>query len=213
MMPDSQTKKRSKPEPIPTAAPRTEFTKVPHPTLAGHIEIAQRVIDTLLAMVKRRHITERQYQAAEKYRTAHATLYGVMGGSMDFDRARGGSSPGQPPALTYMVASQLVSDTKKFLYPKDYAVVHRIAALGFSIKETTEALYGKPSTRGQEEDCGRRLREGLNQMADRWFPENEGRGSSMRSHVSERAGVTDVESVPQARAVHATRDRVFGGGK
>lgn len=197
----------------PSAAPKTQSDKVAHPRLAGYVETVRRVVDTLDAMRKRKHISEREYQAADHYRTCFATLYGSMGGALDFDRARGGSTPGSPPAPHYMLASEVVSSVRSFLYPKDYAVVHRVTALGMSIEEAAAQLYA-PVTRAAKEDCGRRLREGLAQMADKWFPENRGQASRMRSHVSERAGVTDVEAVPRSSSVaHATRERVYRGGK
>jgi hypothetical protein len=195
----------------PSAIPKMETAKVAHPRLEGHVEIVQRVVDTIEVMRKRKQLGEREYQAADHYRTCWAAIHGAMGGSMDFDRPRGGSLPGQPPAPHYMLASEAVSSVKKYLYPKDYAVVHRVCALGMTIEQATDQLYS-PANRSAREDCGRRLREGLSQMADRWFPENRGEGNRMRSHVSERATVTDVESVPQSSSVaHATRDRVYRG--
>lgn len=195
-----------------TAEPKTYADVVDHPRLKGMVETVRRVVDTLDAMRKRKQLTEREFQAAEHYRTCFAMIHGSVGGSLDFDRARGGSNPGSPPAPHYMLASEVVSAAKRHLYPKDYAVVHRVCALGMTIEQATEQLYA-PVTRAAREDCGRRLREGLSQMADRWFPENRGEGSRMRSHVSERATVTDVESVPQSSSVaHATRDKVYRGG-
>lgn len=191
------------------AFPKLFTDRVSHPRLEGHIEIVSRVVDTLEAMRRRKQLSEREYQAADHYRTCFDIIHGSVGGSLDFDRARGGSNPGSPPAPHYMLASEVVSEVKRHLYPKDYAVLHRVCALGMTIEQATAQLYS-PVGRAQKEDCGRRLREGLSQMADRWFPENRGEGNRMRSHISERATVTDVESVPHSSSVaHATRDRVF----
>lgn len=194
-------------------APQTERSYVSHPTLPGHVEMVSRVVDTLSAMLKRRQLGKREYQAADHYRTAFATLGGAMGGSMDFDRARGGSTPGSPPGPHMLIASDTVDQVKAMLYPRDYAVVYRVCALGMSIEETTEQLYGNPSTRSQRDDCSGRLRASLEAMADRWFPENRGRGGNMRSHVTERPSATDVAAVPQGQAVHATSGKVFRSGR
>lgn len=211
MMGQTMTKPpKPKPVVMPSAVPATETVRVSHPRLEGHTETVKRVIDTIDAMRKRKQISEREYQAADRYRTAFDTLGGVMGGVGDYERSRGGGTPGKPPAPTYLLAGELVSEVRKYLYPKDYAVVHRVCALGMSIEETAEQLY-QPVTRSAKEDAGRRLREGLSQMADRWFPIQT--KSSIRSTVMERAGVTDVQHVSQARTVHATANKVFRSGK
>lgn len=204
----TKTRRRA-PEKL-SAAPKVEIAKVVHPRLAGCIEIVQRVVDTLDAMRKRRHLSEREYQAADHYRTCWDTVHGSVGGVMDFDRPRGGALPGQPPAPRYLLASEVCSEARRYLYPQDYAVVHRVCALGMSVEETAMHLYQINPTRPQKEDCGRRLREGLAQMADRWFPEHRGRGNRMRSHVEERATATDAATVSSSSVVvHATRDKIF----
>jgi hypothetical protein len=187
-----------------TAAPLTETARVSHPRLEGdytpHIETVRRVVDTLAVMLRRKHLREREYLAGDHYRTCFETLYGATGGALDFDRPRGGSTPGQPPAPHYMLASEVVRNVTKFLYPKDFAVVHRVCALGMSIEQAAGQLYD-PVTRATKEDCGRRLREGLSQMADWWYPENRGRGGNMRSFSTERAMPTEAETV-EAGKVH-----------
>lgn len=208
------TKSRRRAPEKPSAAPKIETAKVVHPRLAGCIEIVQRVVDTIEVMRKRRHISDREFMAADHYRTCWDTVHGSVGGVMDFDRPRGGSLPGQPPAPRYLLASEVCSEVRRYLYPQDYAVVHRVCALGLSIEEAAMQLYQIHPTRPQKEDCGRRLREGLAQMADRWFPERRGHGNRMRSHVDERATVTDVDTVSSSSiVVHATRDKIFRSGE
>jgi len=198
----------------PSARPRTEAVNVASPTVSGATDHVQRVIDPLMAMFKRRQIGERDYMAGDRYRLAYETLYGATGGVGDYERSRGGSLPGQPPAPSYLVAADLVSEVRHFLYPKDYAVVYRICVLGLTIKEASEQLYQDRPTRAQEEDCGRRLREGLSQLADRWFPARAGAGSKIRAHVEERAMAGDTDAVPRSGGVvHATRDRIYKTGK
>jgi hypothetical protein len=43
-----------------------------------------------------KHLTVRQWQAAQIFRSAYETLSGACRGAMDFDRVRGGGLPGQP---------------------------------------------------------------------------------------------------------------------
>lgn len=181
-----------------TAEPITETVKVSHPRLEGHIEIVQRVMDTLSTMLKRKQLKEREYLAGDRIRSAQEKLYGSPGGAMDFERVRGGGLPGAAPAISYLIAADIMAETKRYLYPQDYAVVHRICALGMTIEQTAAHLY-KPARRAQREDCGRRLREGLAQMADRWFPEHRGRGGNMRSFSTERAMPTDLAVVEPGR--------------
>lgn len=197
----------------PSGAPKTNTDKVDHPRLAGLVETVHRVTDTLVAMFKRKQLTEREFLAADRIRTAQEKLYGAAGGAMNFDRIRGGGSPSAGPQDSYLAAAETMRDLKHLLYPKDYGVVLRVCAKGMTVEQATANLYQQNPTRAEKEDCGRRLREGLTQLADKWFPENRGQGNRMRSHLEERAGVTDAEFVPQASVVHATRDKVYRSGK
>lgn len=200
-----------------TGSPETKIRDIDHPTLAGMQERVHHIVDPLHAMVKRKHITEREYFAGDHYRTCYATLYSAMGSVMDFERVRGGSLSGSPPAPTYMLASEVVSETRKFLYPKDYAVMHRVCALGMTLEETTAHLYGADAhgstTRTQRDACSGRLKAALEMMADHHFPEHKGKGDRMRSFVQERAIATDAIEVPKAQAVHATSQKVYRTGR
>lgn len=192
--------------------------KVDHPRLAGMVENVERVVDSLRVMFNRKEIDLREFMAAEKYRDCYAMLYSPMGGALDFDRIRGGSQPGHPPGLTYMAASEAMRDAKHRLYPRDWAVVHRICGLGFTTEETTAHLYGIDekglTSRTQRDACKGRFRAGLEILADLWWPEHVGsEKASMRSFVNERPVSSDLESVPKGNAVHATRDKVYRSGK
>lgn len=183
---------------------------VDHPRLAGYTETVRRVTDTLSAMFKRKQLTKTEYQAGVRIQEAFDTLTAGPGGAMDFDRVRGGSAPGSPPSPPQIDASQLLDRVRSTLYAQDWAVVLRICGQGMSIEETTENLYGKPTTRAQRDDCGRRLKEGLRQMADRWFPrERSEQGGGMRFSRSERPTVTDAPTAAPGGVAHATTDRVY----
>lgn len=188
--------KHSKPK-IPN---RTESARVASPTVPGAVESLQRSIDTLAAMAKRKQINERELRAGERYRDSHDRIIGQTGGSMDFDRARGGGAQGMPPGDYYLAACEVLSVAKRVLYPKDYAMVHRVCALGFKIEECANLFGG--DGRSAREAAGRALRAGLSELADRWFPQQT--ASRMRTYRPEKPGVTDVETVDPAEVYHAT---------
>lgn len=200
----------------------TEPTVVSSPTVPGATESVQRVVDTLYSLFRRKQIEEAEYLAGERYRMALQRLEGSVGGVMDFERARGGSSPGQPPAPAYLQAAEVVSSVRKGLYPKDYAIVYRVCALGMSIEEAAFNLpdqyerdpTGRP-TRAAREECGKRLRSGLSEMRDWWFPKNAGTGNRIRGVVHEKAIATDATVAPKSsQVVHATGQKIYrSGGK
>ena len=202
-----------------TGAPRTEMVNVASPTVPGATERLSRVVDTLHVMLRRDQISERQYWAGERYRTSLEKLGSSPGGAMDFERPRGGSLPGSPPSPAMLYASDDVHQAENRLYRWDFEVVHLICGVGMTIEEAAANLYGsgvdgKPF-RQCREDCGRRLREGLRQLADLWFPEQSGEGARTRSIRLDRATITDAAEVPKAASVvHATGNRIFrSGGK
>jgi hypothetical protein len=205
-----------------TGSPKTEAAIVASPTVPGAVDHVQRVADTLLGLYRRKQIDDGEYQAGEKYRTAYGRLYSVLGGTMDFERARGAGKPSLGPADSYLNASEAVSKVRSGLYPKDFAIVYRVCALGMSIEEAAFNLpdqferdnSGRP-TRTAKEECGRRLRSGLAEMRDWWFPKGAGTGSKIRGFVHERAQATEATEVPRAsQVVHATSRKVFrSGGK
>lgn len=206
----------------------TASDKVSSPTVPGAREDVQRVIDTLASMLRRRQLTAREYEAADRIRTAHAKVFGSMGGAMDFERARGSSSPGGF-GESYRQAAEYLSDIKRFLYPKDYPVVYHVCCLGYSIEQTAQRLpriFERDGTgrvtRASREEAGRRLKAGLEAAADLWWPEKASMTAKdgaeirpMRAVVSERPEWSDgLTEVPKASAVHATGKKIYrSGGK
>ena len=180
------------PKPKPSAIPlRTEPARVASPTVPGAVEDVRRSIDTLTSMARRRQITDREAAAGLRYRTAYDTIYGQMGGVMDFDRSRGGGTPGQPFGVAYLHAAEQVSDVKRWLYPQDYTMVHRVCALGHTLEDCAGLFSGSPGEARRE--AGRRLRAGLEQLADRWFP--AGPPARMRAVRMDRAEATEASVV------------------
>lgn len=205
-------KKKRERNKTPTARPDTELVGVPSPYAHG-IDYVRRVVDTLNTMYRRKQITKREHDAGSRIQDAFGALYGVMGGAMDFDRVRGGSQPGSPPGPPQLAASELLGSVRDRLYPEDWAVVLRVCGEGMSIEEAANNLYGAPASRSQMEDCGRRLREGLRQMADRWFPLERAQGGGIRSIRTERPYAMGTETVSPANVAHATKDKIYRSRK
>lgn len=219
-MADTRRKKTRGPT---TARPRTEKAEVSGAYTAGKTDVVERVIDTLTSMFNRRQISQLQYGAGDRYRMAHEMTSASSGGSMDFDRARGSSGLSPSPALTFLLAAETVSEAKRRLYPKDFAIVHRVAVLGLTIEQAARQLYDErydgewtPYVR----QAGWKFRNGLDALADMWWPDSKTKTDPktgeeirpMRRSMTERATVTDAVTVaPSSSVAHATRDKVYRG--
>jgi hypothetical protein len=145
------------------------------------------------------------------------------GGSMDFERARGSSGLSPTPALTFLLAAEIVSDARKRLYPKDFAVIHRVCVLGLTIEQAARQLYDDKwhgSWVVYLKDVGRNFRNGLDALAEMWWPDSKAQVDRktgqeirpIRGVMTERAEATNAPSVaPASSVVHATRDKVYRG--
>jgi hypothetical protein len=156
------------------ARKRKEIDQHAHPkVIEGYVHnpygngtnVVYKIWDPLVAMQKKGQITADQYEAAQRLQFAYETVYGQAGGAMDFDRARGGGSPGAGPAQFYMVASETLRLAKTWLYPRDHAVVYRICIQGMKVADCAN-LFGE----GKEAklEAGRALKRGLSELARRW---------------------------------------------
>ena len=149
---------------------------------------------------------------------------------MDFDRARGGKGTAPvSPALTFLLAAESVSEARKKLYPKDFAIVHRVCVLGLSIEGAAKQLYDERFDGAWDpyvKEAGRKFRVGLENLAEMWWPDsvaNEKRGTKdrasgeeirpMRNVRTEKAKVTDAPPPDRggSKVVHATRDKIYRG--
>ena len=143
---------------------------------------------------------------------------------MDFDRARGSSGLSPTPALTFLLAAETVSEARKKLYPKDFAIVHRVCVLGLTIEKAAQELYDQRfdgSWRVYLEEAGRKFRAGLDALADMWWPDSKVKTDKrtgheirpIRSVMTERPLSTDSTAVlePTTSVAHATRDKVYRG--
>lgn len=192
---------------------------VDSPTVPGAVERLQRTVDTLFNMVARKQIDDRQYRAAERLRNAHMVVYGSVLSAMDMDRVRVATGPAQSVPPPWMNAAQSIREAKLKLYAFDHEVVLWVAVVGLKIEECVGKLGKSPrleglNTRSMREEVGRALRNGLSELADLWGERESEDYRRLRSHMEADAKPTgsDADTVPQARAVHATGSRIFRTG-
>lgn len=161
---------------VTLARPRTESIEVVVPTLEGKTDVSktqtvERVIDLLTQMYNRRDISQVQFAAGDRYRTAFEMTSGSAGGAGDFNRVRGRSGPGSITDV-YVEAAQFVSDARmKILYPRDYAVLHRVCVEGKTLERVSQELstsdYGIKLDR---QAVGYMFKSALSQLAAAWWP-------------------------------------------
>lgn len=218
----------AKPEaPAVAGAQKTKPDRVASPTVPGAIENISRVVDTIDQMYKRRQLAddkdiddkikhnERAYRAVQRLRGAHDVVYGSIGGVMDFDRVRGAGSPGSPPPLHYRMAADILIDTKKGVDALQLRIITLVACEGHSIDQTAQKIYGREVSRSEREEIGKQLREGLRELAKRWFEATaEGKRTKIVTHHAADAHpdtvkyTTDVGTIQRGKTVTATRNRI-----
>jgi hypothetical protein len=131
------------------------------------------VVDTLDSMLRAgpKHLTVRQWQAGQIFRSAYETLSGACGGSMDFDRVRGGGVPGQPFGERQLHAGNRMNEAQRVLYSEDMLIIEGIGGLGESIDKCASRFYGRQASKADKTKVGDRLRIGLEKLAESWVPE------------------------------------------
>jgi hypothetical protein len=95
-----------------------ELARVSFAVLSGTL------VDTLDSMLRAgpRHL-ERQWQAAQIFRSAYEVLKGAVGNVMDFDRIRGAGLPGSPPPPRQLFAADRINEARGMLYAGDYMII------------------------------------------------------------------------------------------
>lgn len=203
---------RAKKEKAPTARPKTYAARVSSPTVPGAVENLQRVGDTLANMLRRKQLDDRSFRAGERIRAAYEVVYGQVGGSMDFDRVRGAGRPGSGPPLHYLEAAGVLNEAWRQLYPLDYRVVTLVACEGHSIERAAEIIFGE-ATRSDKEEIGRRLREGLGQLAGgKEKADAPPKPSTWQAPdaMAYQPGTSGM--IERGHVVHATGHRIFRNG-
>lgn len=212
-------------DPKPSALPKLTAVKVHSPTVAGATETLKRVVDTIEALYVRKNLAEdkdrdlravnneRAYRAAKRLRNAYDTVQGSIGGSMDFDRVRGGGSLGAPPALHYREAADVLIDAKAQLLAVEHRVLILVVCEGHSIEDTAGRVR-KSTERAAKEEMGHVLRSGLSALAKYWFEPGDVKRKVVRPYhapdVDPRAFRYSAESgtIKVGGTASATRNRV-----
>lgn len=209
----------------PSARPKLVDAVVDSPTVPGAVERLKRVVDTIETMHKRRQLgcskdeilraveNERGYRAAIRLRSAHAILYGSIGGAMDFDRVRGGGTTGAPPPMPYMEAAEVMRVSKQKLRALDYRVLQVVVCDGHTIEEASEKIRGN-AERANREDIGAALRRGLFDLAEMWFEPLTIKRRRVRPYHAPDADPravrysAQVGTIERGKTVTATRNRI-----
>lgn len=173
----SQTKrvKKQKRVEAPTARPKTERIAVSSPTVPGAREELEYVPSPIDLMRARKQFGRTKgendfaFRAADRLRRAHETLYGSVGGVMDFDRVRGRGATPMGPHDSYLQAAETIREAKLVLYPLDFRTVELCVCQGYTIEQASSMIRRRPATRMDRLEIGRCLRQGLQQLAERWF--------------------------------------------
>lgn len=209
-------KKKSKRVEIPTARPKTERIAVSSPTVPGAREEVEYVPGSVDLMRARKQFgrtkseNEFAYRAADRLRHAHETLYGSVGGVMDFDRPRGGGATPMGPHDGYLQAAETMRDARMALYPLDHRVVMLCSCQGYSVEQAAEIIYKRTPTRGEKEEIGRCLRVGLQQLAERWFGSGDRGGRAAKVRVWQHP---ENETTPAVAGVVEVGGVYVGGGR
>jgi hypothetical protein len=168
-MPKAQKTKRRE---VTLARPKTEAAVVASPTVPGKTQEVDRVVDLLTQMYNRRDISQIQFAAGDRYRTSFEMLSASAGGAGDFDRVRGAGNP-SGMAETYVSAARSVSDAKlRILYPRDYAVLHRVCVEGKTLERVAKDLSSFDlGTKFDRQTIGYMFKSALSQLAAAWWPD------------------------------------------
>jgi hypothetical protein len=200
----------------PTARPKTERIAVSSPTVPGAREEVEYVPGHVDNMRARKQFgqskseNEFAFRAADRLRRAHETLYGAVGGVMDFDRVRGRGAAPAAPHESYLQAAETMSEAKQFLYPLDYRCVELCVCNGFTIEQAAAVIRRRTPTRADREEIARCLRQGLQQLAQRWF----GSGERHDRHAGVRSWRDPQnETTPAVAGVVEVGGVYVGGGR
>jgi hypothetical protein len=151
------------------AAPRQKLAADPVEYI-GNLTRTRSATDRLTGKNK---LDQRQVAAADTYRSAFEALHASLGGSMDFDRIRGGAGCKSPPEAA-LAASETLKQARHILGIQATIIVEQIVCHG----QTTEACArlvcsysdGETVKARDVNYIGRVLREGLTQLGLVWHP-------------------------------------------
>lgn len=170
-----------------------------------HVGQISRVVPAVNRLYGKNKLDLRQHVAADTYRNAFETVRSIMGGALNFDRAVGTGFANRSPTEACLLAAETLTQAKRHLGAQAIVIIESIVCDGHSIEECTRRIYDvrdgeKPSARDINY-IGRRLREGLSELADLWHPRS--RRPPMQNYrpaqgeiVVGDAGVRDMDVKP-----------------
>ncbi len=145
---------------------RTRTEKVESPFGNGFDKV-DRVVDTITAMHRRGQLSDRQAEAAGRYRDAHDLCAGGLTGTLDPGKTFGGSFTGREPAGGRLWAAGVMTDAGRILGRASGKAVRAVVGEGLSLTEAAKRIYGRAS-RASCDKVSTHLNDGLNELAEAW---------------------------------------------
>lgn len=137
----------------------------------GHISRSKSAIHRLTGKNK---LDPRQVMAADTYRNAFETIHSSLGGSMDFDRIRGGGGLARVPAEEAMMAVQTLKHARDLLGARSVIIIDQIVCHGQTAEQCARLVYsyreGDSIAARDINHIGRMLRESLTELSALWHP-------------------------------------------
>jgi len=115
------------------------------------------------------------------------------------------------PPITFLVAAEAVREAKAKLWPRHFAIVHRITVLGRTFEGVSQELtaldLGRTFVR---RDIATIFSESLDMLAEMWWPDAAPREARITSVIYGKPMVTEAVTVePHPGVAHVTRDKVY----
>lgn len=168
----------------------------------GHIS---RTVNAVNRLKGKNKLDVHQTHAAATYLDAFEVVHSGLGGSMDFERVRGGGGF-SGPAEAVLIASERLREAKGIVGRQAIIVIESVVCHGRGIEETTRLRYGysdgQATVSRDVNFIGRMLREALTELAKVWHPVKQrsdkvrGYSASPLDHVVGDAGVISMGSSP-----------------
>jgi soluble cytochrome b562 len=180
-----------------------------------------RVVDTISAMTRRGQLSERQARAAQRYRDAFDTITASLRGTLGKDGVMAGNGTGKTPSRPEMEAAADLNAAADLLGVLMRVILEEVVGIGRTIEDTASVLcaHGRRANRADRDFIGRSLREALDIMADKWWPQgrrNKGGvgGLGYLSFMADgaRPHDTGAGTFERGRVIHATAKRIFENG-
>tara|TARA_R110002020_G_scaffold266483_33_gene481497 strand:- start:13873 stop:14466 length:594 start_codon:yes stop_codon:yes gene_type:complete len=142
---------------------------------SGGVERCQRRVATIDTMRRKRQISERQYDAANRLRQAASTM-GLR--TVDWSRDVVDEGQGDGPVFATTLAARDLATAKTFMGPVLADMVMKIAVDGRSVEEVAAERFGvgangRPTGRDHKA-VAELLRISLESLADLWWPKRTG---------------------------------------